>query len=183
MLALRDGKPSIELDLLSSRIAERVRNLPEMIRARTVSTYVSRGSEVRTMEIIRFCLTEGKVVIVPVTDKANRKLVFSELRNPEEQLEPRSFGIPEPRPESVKPVPLEEAQVILVPGVAWDLHGNRVGYGGGFYDRAINSLHADPIRIGLSYEFQIVNRIPTTSYDTRVEQIVTERRVIDTRRS
>ncbi len=183
MLAKRDSKRSAELDVLSAKITERLRGLPEIVRARVISTYVSKGSEVRTLEIIRSCLAEGKTVLVPVTDRINKRLVFSELTNPDLQLEPGTFGIPEPGADALKPIPLEQADAILVPGVAWDIRGNRVGYGGGFYDRAINSLRTDPIRVGLSYDFQIVNRIPATSYDTRVEKIVTEKRVIDVGRS
>jgi 5-formyltetrahydrofolate cyclo-ligase len=75
---------------------------------------------------------------------------------------------------------LEEAQVVLVPGTAWDQRGYRIGYGGGFYDRTINSLHGYLLKVGLSYEFQIVNRIPTTAYDRSVDKIVTENRTITT---
>ena len=183
MLARRDSKSPTELDMLSARIAERVRGLAEMVEAGTISTYIDTGSEVRTMSIVKSCLAEGKVVIVPVTDRVNRKLIFSELRDPAKELEPRTFGILEPKAECLRPVSLEQAQVVLVPGVAWDRNGNRVGYGGGFYDRTINSLKGYHVKIVLSYEFQIVNKIPTTAYDKPVEKIVTENEVITASRN
>jgi len=170
--------PADELDLLSSNISRRLFELPELKEAKTISTYVHTGSEVRTMDIIEWCLEQKKRLIVPVTDKTNRKLVFSELKAPNKELEHRTFGILEPKPEYLRPVSLEEAQVILVPGTAWDQKGYRIGYGGGFYDRTINSLHGHLLKVGLSYEFQIVNTIPTTAYDRSVDKIVTENRTI-----
>lgn len=181
MLALRNSKATAELDSLSSRIALRLYALPEIKGAKTISTYIHTGSEVQTMGIVKWSLAEGKRVIVPVTDKTNKRLTFSDLRAPESELVPGTFGIPEPKPEFLRPVSLEEAEVVLVPGVAWDQRGYRIGYGGGFYDRAINSLYRNPMKIGLSYEFQIVSRIPTTAYDRPVEKVVTENRIIVTR--
>ena len=75
---------------------------------------------------------------------------------------------------------MEQVDVILVPGVAWDRRGYRIGYGAGYYDRSINSLVTSVFKIGLAYEFQLVVRIPTSRYDRRVDEIVTELRVIDT---
>lgn len=127
MLARRNGMPPFELDRLSAKIATRVRNLPEVVGAKTISAYVHKGSEVRTMELIKAFLAEGKVVIIPVTDKVNRRLIFSDLKDPERELEPSTFGILEPKREFIRRVPLEQAEVVLVPGVAWDTRGYRVG--------------------------------------------------------
>lgn len=180
MLSVRNSRSEVELDSLSSQIELRLFELPEIKVAKTISTYLHTGSEVRTMGILNWCLARGKRVIVPVTDKKSRKLIFSDLRSPEDELGGGSVGIPEPKPEFLRPVSLEEAQVVLVPGIAWDRRGYRVGYGGGFYDRTINSLYRNPMKIGLCYEFQLVSRIPTTAYDRPVETIVTEKRIIAT---
>jgi 5-formyltetrahydrofolate cyclo-ligase len=182
MLALRNSVSVTELDYLSSQITRRLLPLRELDNAKTVCMYLHIGSEVRTNDILNWCVARGKQVIIPVTNKANRRLTFSELRDPGNELERGTFGILEPRPEFLRPVPLEQAQVVLVPGVAWDLRGYRVGYGGGYYDRSMNSLHSDVFTIGLAYELQIVKQIPTTRYDRSVHRIVTERRVIITRR-
>lgn len=181
MLAHRNSIPATQLDYLSSKISQRLFGLREVDDAKTVSMYLHIGSEVRTREILAWCIARGKRIIIPVTDRANRRLIFSELRVPEKELEVGTFGVPEPKPESLRPVPLEEAQVVLVPGIAWDLHGYRTGYGGGYFDRSINSLRSHVLMIGLAYEFQIVKEIPTTRYDRPVHKVVTERRVITTR--
>src|SRR3972149_100352 len=164
MLALRNSLPAAELDLLSSNISRRLFELPEVKEAKTISTYLHTGSEVRTMDIIRWCIAREKRVFVPVTDKTNRKLIFSELKALDNELERGTFGILEPKPEFLRPVSLEEAQVVLVPGIAWDQRGYRIGYGGGFYDRTINSLRGNFFKIGLCLQFPLVRRIPTTAH-------------------
>jgi len=180
MLTIRNSISGAQLEYLSSKISERLFKLAEIEDAQTVSMYLHIGSEVRTGEILAWCIARGKRVIVPVTNKQNRRLVFSELKSPEKELQVGNFGIPEPTPESLHPIPLEEAQVVLVPGIAWDLRGYRIGYGGGYYDRSINALHKEMPTIGLAYELQIVREIPTSRYDRRANKLVTERRVITT---
>jgi 5-formyltetrahydrofolate cyclo-ligase len=180
MLALRDSKPILELDQLSYQIAARLQRLQSVTEARVISTYLEIGSEVRTMEIARWALRNGKTVIVPVIDRADKRLIFSELRAPDKELRPGTHGIPEPGAEFLRPMPLEDADVVLVPGVAWDQRGFRVGYGGGYYDRSINALRTHVIKIGLGYEFQLIPNVPRSYYDRCVDVVLTERRVINT---
>jgi len=180
MLALRNSKPTEELDKLSAQINIRLRELPEIDGANIVSTYLHIGSEVRTAFILDWLLSNGKRVIVPVTDKVNRRLIFCEIKFPQQELAKGTFGILEPQPEFRRPLPLEQADVILVPGVAWDLRGYRIGYGAGYYDRSINSMRKFLPKIGLSYQFQIVDRVPNGRFDSRVNKLVTERRIVNT---
>jgi 5-formyltetrahydrofolate cyclo-ligase len=179
MLALRNSKPASELDQLSSKITARLIELPKVKEARTISTYLDIGSEVRTRGLVGWALGNGKKLIVPVVDQANHRLIFSEINAPEE-LERGAYGIPEPKRESRRPVALEQADVILVPGVAWDQRGFRIGYGAGYYDRSINALRTHIATIGLAYDFQFISNIPRSRYDQRVDRIVTESRIIDT---
>jgi 5-formyltetrahydrofolate cyclo-ligase len=179
MLALRNSKPASELDQLSSEIAARLLELPTVKEARTISTYLDIGSEVRTRGFVEWALVNGRRIIVPVVDRANKRLIFSEFRAPEE-LERGAYGIPEPKREFRRPVALEQADVILVPGVAWDLRGFRIGYGAGYYDRSVNALRTHITTVGLAFEFQFVSNVPRSRYDRRVDRIVTETRVIDT---
>jgi len=180
MLALRNSKPASELDQLSSEITARLLELPTVKEARTISTYLNIGSEVRTRGFVEWALWNGKRIIVPVVDRANKRLIFSEFKAPEE-LERGDYGIPEPKREFRRPVALEQADVILVPGVAWDLRGFRIGYGAGYYDRSVNALRTHVATVGLAYDFQCVSNVPRSRYDRRVDRIVTESRIIDTR--
>jgi 5-formyltetrahydrofolate cyclo-ligase len=180
MLALRNGHDSEELDALSAEITMRAIRLSWLGEAQTLCTYLHTGSEVRTSQIVEWALSMGKRVIVPVTVRAEKRMFFSELKDPKQELERRTFGIPEPKPQFQRPVPLEEADVVLVPGVAWDTYGYRVGYGGGYYDRSLNSLKKNIRTIGLTYEFQMVTDLPRTRHDRRVDKLVTEARIMDT---
>lgn len=180
MLALRNSHSLSELDALSSRIEARLIELPAMKNCEMISTYLHIGSEVRTDGIVHWVLRNGKRIIVPIIDRTNKRLIFSEIRDSSRELVRGGYGILEPKPEFRRPVPLEEADIILVPGVAWDLQGYRIGYGAGYYDRSINSLRKHIARIGLAYGFQILLKIPRSAFDRRVDKIVTEDRVIDT---
>ena len=179
MLALRNSKPTSELDQLSSKITARLLELAKVKEARTISTYLDIGSEVRTRGLVEWAIENGKRIIVPVVDKANQRLTFSEFKAAEE-LERGAHGIPEPKREFRRPVALEQADVILVPGVAWDQRGFRIGYGAGYYDRSINALRTHVTTVGLAYEFQFVSNVPRSRYDRRVDRIVTESKIIDT---
>ncbi len=183
MLQLRDSISTAELDLRSSAITVRLLSQPEIKNAKAVSIYLHTGSEVRTNEIIDWLLSHGKHILVPITDKSNGKLIFSELRDPKTELEPATFGILEPKPEFRRPVPLEQASLIIVPGIVWDILGYRIGYGGGYYDRSINSLHARVPLVGIAYEIQLLKRIPVGRYDRPVDKLVTEQRLIVTQRT
>lgn len=180
MLAFRNSRPASELDCLSSEIELRLLELPAVRNSRTLSAYLHVGSEVRTKGIVKWALSNGRRVIVPITDRANKRLIFSELKAPDLELGKGNYGVPEPKPEFRRSVPLEQADVVLVPGVAWDRRGYRIGYGAGYYDRSINALRTRLIKIGLAYEFQLVPRVPRSRYDRRVDKIATERRIIDT---
>jgi 5-formyltetrahydrofolate cyclo-ligase len=180
MLALRNSKSIQELDELSSQIIDRLLRLETVREARMLSSYLEVGSEVRTMGLVRWALRNGKRLIVPVIYKASNSLVFSELKSPGEELGRGTHGIPEPKPEFLRPVPLGQADVVIVPGVAWDNEGFRVGYGGGYYDRSINALRTHVLKVGLAYEFQLVPKIPRSFYDRCVDIVLTERRSIRT---
>jgi len=180
MLALRNSKPPSELDQLSSEITAKLVELPTVREARTISTYLDVGSEVRTRGVVEWALRNGKRIIVPVVERASKRLIFSEFKAPEE-LEKGAHGIPEPKREFRRPVALEQADVILVPGVAWDRRGFRIGYGAGYYDRSINALRTHVATVGLAYEFQFVSNVPRSRYDRRVDRIVTESKIIETK--
>jgi len=177
MLSQRNSHTPSELDTLSVEISKNLVGLDCVAKATTISTYLNIGSEVRTDQIVEWAWSHGKRVIVPIVFKAEKQLIFSEIRSREE-LETGAFKIPEPKPEYRRLVPLEEADVVLIPGVAWDSKGYRVGYGGGFYDRKLNSVRKNLTTIGLAFEFQILPDLPKTHYDRHVVMLVTESRII-----
>ena len=122
----------------------------------------------------------GLRVVVPVTLVNERRLLLAEFEGPE-TLVTGPFGIPEPRPEGRKIVDLARVDALVIPGVAFDEHGNRLGWGAGFYDRLLEGARPDVPIIALAYEGQIVPAVPPEGHDVRMSVIVTEQRVIRVR--
>ncbi len=123
-----------EVDSKSKQICKRLIEMPEFFQAQTVKFFIGLRNEVATCEAILKALSLGKRVVVPITDIPNRKLTPSQIFNYPEELHPGAYGILEPRPEAVRPVPPQEIDLVGIPGVAFDQKGNRLGFGGGFYD-------------------------------------------------
>jgi len=171
----RSSMPAEEARIKSERIADIVRTLPEYAEARTVLFYVSaKPNEVDTHSLIREALSRDVRVLVPVTDFDRNELIVSEIRSMEE-LAPARFGLLEPRRNSLRPVDAGEADIVIVPGVAFDRNCRRIGFGGGYYDRLLGA--AGLTAIALSYEGQLVDRVPTGSRDVPVDMVVTESRI------
>lgn len=165
----------------STEITRHAIELPAMRKAREVLCYVSsKDHEVNTLELIQTLLARGCRVAVP------RMLpdVRLEWRCIEDigQLSRARFGILEPTQDAC---PLFEhpacAEICIVPGIAWDLRGHRIGYGVGFFDRFLSVFSG--ISIGLAFESQLISRVPHETHDIPVAHLITEARVIDTRQS
>jgi 5-formyltetrahydrofolate cyclo-ligase len=175
VLRVRKALTQDEVRLLSMRVHENLLSLPEFGAARVVASYVAKRDEVQTVDILRGALTSGKTVIVPRSDLSSVRLRFHEIHALDE-LHPGAFGIPEP-PTSSPTVPLAKSDVILVPVVAWDLRGHRVGYGKGYFDRELKS-RGDAVCVGLAFEFQCRDPLPDTPADVPMDMIVTDQRVL-----
>jgi len=176
MLNRRRNSPKSTILKKSHKIKKRLFKLKEFNQAHTVLFYISYNNEVFTHDMIKESIKKDKCVIVPVSDKENRKLILSELKN-WDYLNPSSYGILEPRKEHIKEASLNMIDIIIIPGVAFDERGYRIGHGKGYYDRLlINSKKA--IHIGLAFEFQLINYLPTETHDIKVDKIITEKRTI-----
>jgi 5-formyltetrahydrofolate cyclo-ligase len=181
-LSARRSIPKGELAELSRAIEARLYRLAEYNEARTIATYVAMADEVQTLPMIVHSLGTGKRILVPKTDSAHRLLIFSELHDIRKELAPAQSGILEPLPEFLRPVDLNEAELIMVPLVACDERGYRLGYGKGYFDRALLSLRSGVTTIGLALEVQMVAEIPAESHDVPLMMIITEHRTMRTDR-
>lgn len=176
---LRDTLSPEVREEYSARIRERLESLPEYQAAGVVSYFVSFRSEVNTVPVIQDALENGKRVLLPITELEKKQLIFSELRNFAIELSPGAYGILEPGREYIRPVPGEEIDIVLAPGLVFDLRGYRVGYGGGFYDRFLASLEERPLVVALAFDLQVIKEpVPHEKYDIPVDLIVTEKRLI-----
>ena len=177
ILRQRDELSPKERQVKSRIIKDRLSSLPDIVSAQNILFYVSFRSEVQTHEMIRAALASGKTITVPAVDMKQRRLVPSYLNSFEEDLAPGTLGILEPRPERLSPVPVQQVDVVITPGVVFCKKGWRLGYGGGFYDRFLKESKKKSY--ALAFELQVVREVPyDLRYDAVVDYIVTENRVI-----
>lgn len=155
----------------SLRITETLTELPEYRNAERIMAYADYNHEVITRYIIEQAWKDGKEVAVPKV--FGKDMVFYRLTD-FSQLESGYFGIPEPKEYGEK-VFWEEAMMVM-PGVAFDVNCNRVGYGGGFYDRFLEK-HPEVCRVAVGFSFQILPEVPTEPTDIRPQVIVTEENI------
>ena len=170
----RNAMTEAEAESKSMTIATNLTKIKEYKEARAVIFYASKGNEVRTEKLIRNALKEGKKALLPITDTEREELELSEIKDYDSDLIKGAFGIMEPKHKKA----FDEAQIdaAIVPGLAFDKRGHRLGYGHGFYDKLLKRLHA--VKIGLAYDFQVVNTLPAEAHDQLMDLIVTESRII-----
>lgn len=176
MRRLRQGLHPAERQERSRRVAEHLWGLEAFVQRERVLFYAAQGDEVDTLPILTRWVAEGRRAIFPRVEGGEMILVeVSSLTD----LCPGYRGLLEPRPGGGRAIPPEQVEVALVPGLAFDLKGNRLGQGGGHYDRVLARLSPASMTIGLAFEFQVLERLPVEVHDVPVDLIVTERRVIE----
>ena len=164
-----------ELRAKSALLERRFLESPEFNSAESMLIYVSLPREPETRGVIKKALELKKRVYAPKVE--GDYVCVCELHSLD-RLRPGRFGIYEPPGEAK--CDLREFDIVIVPGLAFDIHGNRLGRGGGFYDRLLSSINAR--FIGFAFEEQIVNRVPALEHDVRVHKIFTDTRVIECER-
>ena len=152
---------------------------PFYLNARWLHCYLSLQNEVATEPVIRAALAGNKQVVVPVVEPEQRQLLLSQIKNYDRDLALGYRGIPEPPPGSRRLVEAGRIDLYLIPGVAFDPRGYRLGRGLGYYDRCLADVKEGATICALAYELQVVDRLPVEKHDVRVDLIVTERRVIE----
>lgn len=177
ILAARDALAPAARDAASAAIAARVAALAEFAAARSVLLTLPFRSEWDTLPLVRAALAAGKTVSVPRVDKGARMLAVHAIADPQADVVASDQGIPEPRA-SCPRVRYDAIDFVLVPGVAFDATGRRLGYGGGYYDRLLPLLDAEAARIAGAFELQIVDHVPSAPHDRPVDAIVTESRTL-----
>lgn len=178
VLKARQAMTSVEIAEKSACIMKKLMSLEEYIKANIIMTYLDFRNEVQTEMLVTKAMSEGKQVVVPLTDLLNRKLVPSLLIDFPGDVAPGTWGILEPRPDCLRPVELSKIDLVIVPGVAFDLNGNRLGYGGGFYDRFLPLTRQDCVFVAPSFELQIRDNIYPSEHDFPVHYLITEKRII-----
>ena len=154
-------------------IEKRLFSCVEFKKSHAVMFYVSKEEEVNTHRMIKEALATGKRVAVPYSVSETRQIIASELKDPKKDLEIGPYGINQPRKDTLREMPLEDIDLVVVPGVAFDEKNNRLGRGKGYYDKFLKELSPGTLTIGLCFDFQIVKDLPKEAHDFPVLKVVT----------
>ncbi|MCJ7637466.1 MAG: 5-formyltetrahydrofolate cyclo-ligase [Nitrososphaeraceae archaeon] len=176
ILRIRNSLSETEIVSSSNIISNKVISTKEFKKAQSIGTYYPLRSEVKTFEIIKHSLATKKTIGLPRIIDSNRIAFFKIMENSFEdiKLTKGKYGILE---NLMSDSIVEEMDLLIIPGIAFDLQGNRIGYGKGYYDRFLSTRKVSYI-MGLAFENQIIKKIPTTENDIPVDVLVTENRII-----
>ena len=132
------------------------------------------GSELDLDELHRELLLQGRLLVAPRVPAQGRVLELRQVTDLTKDLAPSRWGIPEPLPEYCPLVDPAQIDLVLVPGVAFDRWGNRLGYGAGFYDRLFQRLPPSALRVACVHDALLVDRVPAEPHDAPVDLLLTE---------
>jgi 5-formyltetrahydrofolate cyclo-ligase len=175
ILAMRNALPDKQIKSMSRSICARFTGLDEVRDCSVMMIFLSFGSEVNTDNIIEWAWQHKKIVLVPLCKPETRELESFPIKTFND-VEPGYFGIREPKKDILKPALKTDVDLVVVPAVAFDRRGYRIGYGGGYYDRFLAGMNVH--RIGLAFSCQIIPETPADRYDIPVDGIITEKEYI-----
>ncbi|MCG9479316.1 MAG: 5-formyltetrahydrofolate cyclo-ligase [Actinomycetia bacterium] len=146
------------------------------INSKVIMAYWPFRSEIDTTLIISRAITDRKMVTLPRV--CHHKLALYYVQNPALELGCGAYGIMEPIEEKCRAANPRDIDMVIVPGVAFDLELNRLGYGGGYYDKLLATLGKRVKKIALCFDIQIISRVPAEEHDVKVDGLITESREI-----
>ena len=156
----------------SDKIKDTVLSLKDIKNAQLIMVYLSAFKEPDTFNLISELLDSGKEICVPITDMDTFTITPARLVSLD-NLTRGAYGISEPK-EFIS-VPTSEIDVALIPGIAFTASGDRLGFGKGYYDRFLKNFNGT--KIGIGYDFQITDKIPSDEHDIGMDMIITEKRL------
>jgi 5-formyltetrahydrofolate cyclo-ligase len=177
ILARRLGLDVSQATAKSEIICGRLVSDGAFIAASTVGLYWPFRNEVRTEPLFRAARTGGKRVGFPLVRAGDRALIYIAVEDPAE-MSRGTYGVMEPRYQPDRIIRPEEFDLIVIPGVAFDERGYRIGYGAGYFDRLLAGDAVRATRAAPAFDIQIIDRVPRAGHDERVDIIFTESRVI-----
>lgn len=176
MQSRRQALSADELQAAAHRACQRLTGLPVFRNSARIATYLAVNGELDPDPVVKSAWQHGKTIALPTLH--DKHLEFLEY-TADTLMQTNSFGIPEPDPEHASGIPTHSLDLVLVPLVAFDISGNRLGMGGGFYDRTFAFLrdreHASPtVLLGMAHEFQRVDALSAASWDIPLHGIITD---------
>jgi 5-formyltetrahydrofolate cyclo-ligase len=180
ILQLRNSIGTQEVIDKSNIIIGKLVNLKQFNSSRTIMCYVDFRNEVITRDLIKLCLAQDKKVAIPaIVDKSEggKQMAAFEIKEIENSLIKGTYGIQEPLISKRVEIEPEVIDLLIVPGVVFDKQKNRIGYGAGFYDKFLNKVRIDCFKIGIAFEHQVIEMIPTEVHDIPMDIVITESNV------
>ncbi len=175
MLGRRDVMDPWTHTALSRAIVRDIVETSVYRRSNTVMAYASFGSELQTDEFVRHVLDQGKILLLPKVNRQRGLLEIYRVRDPVQDLRVGTWGIHEPRPDRCARMEPHIIDFVLVPGLAFDRRGARLGYGGGFYDKLLaDGLSPGAWLVAGAFETQMVEKVPLDEHDVQMDVVVTE---------
>jgi len=159
----------------SGRLRTKLKEQSFFLRAGSILFFAPMPNEVDVWPLLEEARVAGKTAALPQFDSHSQSYVACRVRNLEKEIVTGQFGIREPSP-SCPEIPPRDLDLVLVPGVAFDLRGHRLGRGQGFYDRLLANVRG--LKCGVAFDEQIVNAVPAETRDVRMDFIVTPARLV-----
>ena len=178
ILALRRAQSSRDIEKKSGDIRGKLSTFVPFCQAETILFYLAMKDEVQTEKMIEESLQKGKRVVAPSIDWQRKEILPSEIKDLTKDIEIGVLKIPQPKNNLYSPFSPVNIDMVIVPGVVFDRKGNRLGFGGGFYDRFLGKLSDKTELVALAFELQLVENVPSQSHDVAVDYLITERGII-----
>ena len=179
ILGARDGLSDKVRQAKSISAMQNFWTLQGMQQWSTLFIYVNFRSEVETLELIKKCINRDIRVAVPLVEASAVRMIPLLIKDPVQDLVPGYYNIPEPDPKKSLRLEPGEIDAAVIPGSVFDIHGGRLGYGGGYYDRFLLNDAPQAKRIGLAFELQVVDNVPLESHDQPLDILITEERIVN----
>lgn len=170
--------PEAERVEKTKRIEDRLFEFANFLESKIVLLYMNNNGEVPSTDIVARCFEYGKIVVLPAFDTEKHVMKPMKVDNLETDLIPGPRGVLSPDMGRCKPVPIKRIDLAVIPGIALDEKGGRIGSGEGYYDRFIPRLPITTRKVSLVFEEQIVPQVPVESHDKHVDIIITDERII-----
>ncbi|MBC2713835.1 MAG: 5-formyltetrahydrofolate cyclo-ligase [Desulfobacteraceae bacterium] len=175
-----------KLDALSKKeikekyglIEEQLFDFANFREAEVTLLYVNHPHEVDSKNILKYCSESAKDIVLPLFTGENNGTRLYKINDIEKDLKPGPNNILEPDPNRCKPVPIDDVDIAIIPGIAFDEKGGRLGIGNGRYDRIISKLPVTARKVACATEDQMTQLIPMESHDKYVDIIITDKRII-----
>ena len=179
IIYLRDSLEINEKKIKDDKIKENFKCTLLYKNSKNIFIYLGFGSEIDTKLYVKEFLDEGKNIFCPKINYKNKTMEAVKITSLS-NLVSNHYGILEPLCEFNEDIyNNDDIDLIIVPGISFDLSGGRIGYGGGYYDKLLKYRYTNVPKVALAYEFQVIDDVPMEHHDIRVDYIITEERKIN----